>query len=207
MKSDFSAQTYWENVNSGRRPVEYLMQFYRDMVGGYHPTKEHSDRAEQREWMREQILENGWQTLLDAGCGPGFWFQLWDELKLEVSAVDRAKSAIPRAELLAKTLGADVPVFNSSLASLPFEDKTFDVAVTVKVLLHTPPNEILSTLKELSRVSRRLMLLEFVPTVPMKLREHVFQHDYEALFAECGCTISVATPFQGHQTFYVLESR
>lgn len=184
---NYDPDRYWEDVNSQRKSVEYLIDFYSKIkMLDVNADRQQLARAEQMRWMRSQVQANGWRSLLDAGCGPGFWFQLWNELSLSFTGVDRAKAAMVCAQSMADRLGKEVPLVQAPLTDLPFSDKSFDVAVTIKVLLHTPPTDILMSIKELGRVSRYLMLLEFSADRRIETRPHVFQHDYPRLFEELG---------------------
>jgi len=131
------------------------------------------------------IRHHQWKTLLDVGCGVGRFFPLWRSLGLHASGADFSPTQIA----VARRKGhPDISVSLASADRLPFEDGSFDVAATVKVLLHVPPPRILSTLKELARVARELVGWEFMdPTVP--LAGHNFSHRYPLLLQQAGLSL------------------
>lgn len=207
MQKAFDVQKYWDEVNSRRHTTEWLRQFYSELTAGPpYPTREHESRARERDWMTAQIDRFGWKTLLDSGCGPGFWFQLWKEKSVDATGVDRAATAIPKAQDMASTISAPFSVHHHPLDSLPFRDKQFDVAVTVKVLIHTPPDTIRNAIAELSRVSSHLMFLEarYVGKTPA---QHVFDHDFEGIVTSIGGEVLVKDDFEQQQHFYVVKTR
>ncbi|WP_166163073.1 class I SAM-dependent methyltransferase [Chelativorans oligotrophicus] len=203
----FDVAKYWETINSQRRPIDFLVEFYNSISSPPpYETVEQKLRAHQREWMMLQIRRQGWNKLLDAGCGPGFWFQLWKELGLNASAVDRASTAQARAEEMSSMLEVNVPFECATLDKLPYADKSFDVVVTVKVLLHTPPEDIVGVMKELGRVASHLMLLERHASGKQKLREHVFEHDLRAIAESQGYQTICDEVHEGDQNFFVFKT-
>ncbi|MFC5570975.1 class I SAM-dependent methyltransferase [Lysobacter yangpyeongensis] len=207
MNDSYDPQGYWERVNSHRKSIDFLRAFY-DEINSLSPSagKEHLARANQMEWMRSACRQYGWKTLLDAGCGPGFWFQLWRDEGISFAAVDRARSALPNARAMGSRLDLQVRVEQAPLSQLPFGDKEFDVAVTVKVLLHTPPDEIVAAMRELGRVGKYVMLLEFASERVIETQPHVFQHDYAGIAGQLGFRLLKSEPQPGYQRFFVMQS-
>lgn len=81
--------------------------------------------------------------VLDIGCGHNEFAQaLRTTPGVHALGVD---FACPNADITA------------SPTSLPFSDKTFDLATAFHVLEHLPPNQIAPTLKEIARVSQRFL--------------------------------------------------
>ena len=66
---------------------------------------------------------------------------------------------------------------------LPFSDKTFDCVVSVNVMLHVPPESIEHFIAEHFRVSQRFLFVASGYKFNLKLSKHVFDHDYDKLFA------------------------
>jgi SAM-dependent methyltransferase len=213
MNSQFDPQRYWENrweENKSLDP-EYLTTFYRDIQKGPpFSTNQHRLRADHLQWLEETVAKHRWRTLLDAGCGPGFWFPLWEQLGIKAEAVDRTEIGLSAARAMIEAINADIPVHRSQLSALPFESKSFDVAVTVMVLLHTPPDDIRATMIELGRVAENLLLLEHKYPENAKLSPHVFDHDYIALAKELDYEIVTEIPRQrefGNEWLFVMRPR
>lgn len=97
-------------------------------------------------------LDRGQLSLLDAGCGTGGYLAWakstgsFDRLcgtDISAEAIELARAAVPEAELHV-----------ASLARLPFDDATFDIAVLNDVLQHVEENEVEPGLGELRRTLR-----------------------------------------------------
>lgn len=203
----YNPSQYWEAVNRSRKPTNELIQIYHNLADlQENATNELKQRRDQLEWMRTTFKEYGWSSVLDAGCGPGFWFQLWAELGLSATGIDLSPTAIPLALKMAESLGENYHSECVSLSNLPYDDNQFDVAVTVKVLLHVPPEEIQRSMRELARVSRYLMLIEFYSPNSVKTREHVFNHNYFDLSKTIGLETIKADRYPGQQCFFLLKS-
>ena len=63
---------------------------------------------------------------------------------------------------------------------LPHKTNRFDLVILFDVLLHVPPKDIGSVIKECIRVGRHL----FIATLTKRIKPaaHVFEHDYDDLF-------------------------
>lgn len=91
--------------------------------------------------------------LLDAGCGTG-GFLRWAldrgsfagaaGVDLGAAAIELARARVPEADLR-----------TAPLASLPFDDASFDLVVTNDVLQHVPEADVAASLAELRRVLAR----------------------------------------------------
>ena len=93
--------------------------------------------------------------LLEVGCGTGLILQRTAEFARSAKGVDLSPGMLARA----KERGLDVA--EASATKLPFEDGTFDVAYSFKVLAHV--REIETALAEMTRVVRKggFVLAEF----------------------------------------------
>ena len=208
MADSFSVQKYWEEVNSRRRETAWLVDFYNKIrLGSPFSTAEEESRANELFWIRRQVSRFNWRSVLDAGCGPGFWFQLWKELELSATGVDRAEAAIPKALQMAESIGSSFPVKQSILSNLPFADRAFDVAVTVKVLIHTPVSDIIHTMSELGRVADNICLLEARYLKNTNIAPHVFDHDFISIAESLGYEPLVEDHFSQRQVFLVFRTR
>lgn len=212
MSKTFDPQKYWEDrwARNESHDTASLSRLYAEInAGPPYRSKNHGIRAGHLEWLKTALEPHSGKTLLDAGCGPGFWFPLWQELGLQAKAVDRTELGVSNARATSDAVGADIPVSLAELSTLPFEDKSFDIAVTVMVLLHTPPSNIRETLRELGRVSDTILLLEHNYPPNATLSPHVFDHDYKGLAQELGHEILSETrrPMEfGHESLFLIRS-
>jgi len=68
---------------------------------------------------------------------------------------------------------------------IPLPDKTFDAALSIMVLLHIPPNKIDNAIKEISRITKRAIILnEPLNHFEGEMQKHNFSHDLVGLFAK-----------------------
>lgn len=95
-------------------------------------------------------LEASGMRLLDAGCGTGGFlrwaldrgsFAVAAGVDLGAAAIELARERVPEADLR-----------TAPLASLPFEDASFELVVTSDVLQHVPEGDVAASLAELRRV-------------------------------------------------------
>jgi len=99
--------------------------------------------------------------VLEFGCGFGRHLDYLRHLPaLEVHGCDQSVRMLAAAR---RTLGGDDPVASRLTLTqprqpLPYPDQAFDIAFTVSVLIHVPPEALDFTLTELVRVTRHSLL-------------------------------------------------
>lgn len=109
--------------------------------------------------------------LLDVGCGHGLIhpFLLAGRLPLEIVGVEVATSVIDVARADNPTVSYDV--YEGEV--LPYEDASFDAAVTITVMHHVPPPQWPSFVAEMKRVVRPggiVVVFEHNPYNPVTAR-------------------------------------
>jgi SAM-dependent methyltransferase len=103
--------------------------------------------ADARDIVFEAVAEARPRGVLEVGCGEGELAErLRHELGVALIAIDQSERMVE----LAQARGLDARV--GDVQDLPFEDRTFDVAVAAWVLFHVP--DLDRALRELSRVLR-----------------------------------------------------
>ena len=114
-----------------------------------------------RKIIEELEIQDG-DTILDAGCGDGFYLHLLSELgKFHLTGIDFDKNALNSAKKnLAKIKG--IKILYGSVMELPFKDSSFDKVILTEVAEHLPDD--LKGLKEIHRVLKQGGIL--VLTVP-----------------------------------------
>ena len=88
-------------------------------------------------------------SILDAGCGNGAVTKMLRE-RWAVTAFDFSMAALQSVA---------PPRFNANIAAIPLQDKSFDLVVATDVLEHIPEEIYGLALAELSRVSRKYVLI------------------------------------------------
>lgn len=93
-----------------------------------------------------RLLGRGSGSLIDVGCGTGSYAEGLAELGWAVTGVDLSEDMLRRAE------ARGVRVVRADAASLPFEDSSFDAAISV--FTHTDVDDFSAGVREVARVLR-----------------------------------------------------
>ena len=102
------------------------------------------------------------QHVIDVGTGTGRAALALASRGARVTAVDASREMLDVARVRAQAAGVDVASVTFEVAdahALPFEDRSFDAAVSLRVLMHTPGWR--QALAELCRVSRSRVVFDF----------------------------------------------
>jgi len=101
------------------------------------------------------ILE--YKTILDVGCGTGALCSVLNERGMEVTGVDSAKNMLEIAKN--KPENKDINFVNGNvLKKLPFEDKSFDIAIASYVAHGLKTHERKKIYAEMSRVTKEFVI-------------------------------------------------
>lgn len=92
-------------------------------------------------------------TLLDAGCGTGWFSRRFAQAGGQVTGLDRDPSMLA----CARSLGRGVDYLEGDMLALPLPDKSFDIVTTVTSLCFV--REEARALSEMIRVARRGVVL------------------------------------------------
>lgn len=112
-----------------------------------------------------EVTETKPESVLEIGPGPNIVSDVLENMGIRLTSVDIDWRLRP-------TVGADI-------TKLPFADKVFDCVLAAEVLEHIPFNEVPKALKELSRVSRKSIVItlphfsHFAPSIALKLFPYV----------------------------------
>jgi ubiquinone/menaquinone biosynthesis C-methylase UbiE len=116
-----------------------------------------------------RLLGDGPGRLLDVGCGGGAHAVAFAERGWTVKGVD-----LSRAQLeLARARGVDVT--EADATALPFEDASFDAAVST--FTHTDVHDFPAVLRETARVLRPEGRFVYLGVHPCFVGPHAFVHD------------------------------
>lgn len=98
------------------------------------------------------------KTIIDIGCGTGALCSTLSEKGMKVTGVDSAKNMLEIA--INKPENRDIKFVNASvLKTLPFADKTFDIAIASYVAHGLMPQERMTMYAEMSRVARNWVVI------------------------------------------------
>jgi ubiquinone/menaquinone biosynthesis C-methylase UbiE len=116
-----------------------------------------------------RLLGDGPGHLLDVGCGGGAHAVAFAERGWTVTGVDVSNAQLE----LARSRGLEV--VEADAEALPFEDETFDAAVSV--FTHTDVADFPAVLREAARVLRPAGALVYLGVHPCFVGPHAFVHD------------------------------
>jgi arsenite methyltransferase len=137
-----------------------MLQFDEEMAKQVEATYQTPDVVEQRRQTRELLALRPGERVLDIGSGPGF---LTAEMAAEVRPDGQVCGVDPSDSMLAMARRRDAPVEYASgdAVSLPYEDGTFDAAVSTQVYEYVA--DMPGALAEARRVLKlggRLLILD-----------------------------------------------
>lgn len=104
-------------------------------------------------------------SLLDAGCGNGF-FCHWIAERCQPESVTGVDVSAPRVEI-ARQRYPEFAFVEGDLARLPFADSQFDVVTCIEVLEHM--QDPAAVLRELVRVARRHIVITVPDRQPIRM--------------------------------------
>lgn len=138
-------------------------------------------------------------SLLDAGCGSGRLFPLYQQCGVQqVVGTDISEAAL---EIARRTF----PHFDLrcvSLIDLAFADNAFDFCVCNRVLQHVPPDDIQHVVHNLARISEAIYVNELTDSDGLDDAFFMKKHDYRRLFADAGLDC-LESGLIGKQTYQV----
>ncbi|MFW5488772.1 MAG: class I SAM-dependent methyltransferase [Desulfovibrio sp.] len=126
----------WFTTPSGKFAFERELKLYRHMVAG---------------WRRRG------HTLLDIGCGPGIFLQVFWESGFDVTGLDASPAMLAAAR---QKLGCRADLHLGHAEHLPFDDNQFDYAVLMTVLEFCKDKEM--AVREAVRVAKKGVLVGFL---------------------------------------------
>ncbi len=113
--------------------------------------------------IKEELDFSTCQSIIDIGCGTGALCKVLQEYNLEVTGLDPAEAMLAIA---ANKTGISKPlepgirfIHGDVLKGLPFEDQSFDVAITSYVAHGLKPKERIVLYNEMKRVARHTAIL------------------------------------------------
>jgi ubiquinone/menaquinone biosynthesis C-methylase UbiE len=120
------------------------------------------------------------RPILDVGAGTGRASLLLSRGGARVTAVDASEQMLALARTRAAEQGAKIRFLIGDAHALDFPDRSFDVAVSLRVLMHTPRWRL--CVAELCRVADRLVIVDY----PSKHSAALFQSLARKVFHKLG---------------------
>ena len=115
------------------------------------------------------------KTILDAGCGDGFFIKNVLNSENKVYGVDYSERATSLAKIMS---GCDGIVCEDISSLKSFEDESVDIITNIAVIEHIKPELVNDTINAFYRVLKRDdgILIMVIPTHKLKLPQKHFQH-------------------------------
>ncbi|MFA7578515.1 MAG: class I SAM-dependent methyltransferase [Candidatus Muiribacteriota bacterium] len=82
-------------------------------------------------WILDSIKEKGKLNILDLGCGPGLYTEIFAEKGHCVTGVDISKNSIEYARESAKERNLDIKYINSDYLNIKLEPASFDLVILI----------------------------------------------------------------------------
>ncbi len=175
MNEDFNVNAYW--LERGKQNDAEEARY-----AEYHRLQEH---------FLFEIFRKGQvplQNVLELGCGSGRITRLLAKNypAASITALDLSPDRIERARRHCAGVG-DIRFGQYDFYSgAPLPGSGYDAALAIEVFLHHPRTLVRSVVQALSDISRHVMNIDWSEAWPWKLPEHVWIHDYQAVYAEAG---------------------
>lgn len=146
-----------------------------------------TQQMERHDWLADEVVKLAPDSVLEFGCAAG-------------RNLHAIRDRLPDARLVGldinpKTVGHGVKHWNLDLRLDPLDtlpDEEFDLAFTVSVLDHIPPDDVEPYVDQLCRVARRLLLVEpwlgrtgkVDPEVVTRTSPYSYSHDLVGMLRE-----------------------
>lgn len=126
--------------------------------------------------------------ILEIGCGFGRVTRLLAEHfpSAQITALDLSPDQLDNAQRYCWQAPNVVFELYDFCSGLPFPGAGYETAIAIEVFLHHPPEVVRRLIEKLSGVSRGIVNIDWSEQWPWKTAEHVWVHDYVAIYQEAG---------------------
>ncbi len=193
-------------LRHGYRP----RQFWDDWADRFSRQPYQHELHESNRWLLERLREARPTEVIEIGCGFGRNLKmLRDELGFpcRLAGLDLSLRLLEKAR---SEMHLDISLVCGDITRLPLADRAFETVVTHGVLMHVPPENVRTALRELVRITGRTLwcieeqvVAPSVRTDSFSINEYTFAHHYPTLFAELGLSPTRAE-YQGKSVALVL---
>lgn|SRR5574341_91431 len=181
--SDYQPETYWSRVAEEikrRGPENYV-------AGDDEPFYRYKRQKFLTRFLDKIDVES--KTVLEVGCGPGGnLIELLKKRPAKLIGADVSKVMLELSSRALNGRSAAVELYKIDGMTLPFPDRSIDIALTVTVLQHnTDPAMFSGVVKELCRVTKRMLVLheDTAPRIVMSQDRSFVARPVDAYQAEC----------------------
>jgi SAM-dependent methyltransferase len=152
------------------------------------------------------------RNILEAGCGWGRVTRLLAEhyREAQIAALDLSPDYIEVAKRYCAGVGNIAFHRYDFYSAAPFPGANYDAAVAVEVFLHHPRTLVRALVERLSAAALYVVNIDWSEAWPWKTPEHVWVHDYQAIYAEAGlncATFTLPEKIEGMQQKLFIASR
>lgn len=145
-----------------RRETELVKQRYDRIAPVYDAMEWFAERFRFSKWRPELWQSVEGKTILEVGVGTGKNFAYYPN-NLNITALDISPKMLQQAARRAEELNVDVELVEGDAQALPFEDDSFESAVTSFVFCSVPdPVQGLRELRRVLQPGGQLLMLEHV---------------------------------------------
>lgn len=133
----------------------------------YERRRFHNLKGRLYRWREESAIRQALRTLppgsaiLDAACGTGRVTALLRRKGFRATGCDISSAMIEVARHELTLLGYDVPLVTTDVQHLPYQDKSFDAATCIGLLMHVGADARVGILRELARVTRDRLVVQY----------------------------------------------
>ena len=181
--SDFDPHEYWQN-RGANYPVTVA--------------KMESEMESLAAW----IAEHKPASILDVGSG---WGRVYNHLKVNGLATNYTMVDFVDSMRRGCQDATGVLPDKWDGVTLPYADKSFDLVLSIEVLLHVPPADIGQVIAEHARVSKKWVYVTTMGACYKPLASHCFWHDYLKLFSENKLYVDAQFWRHGMRIHWILE--
>ncbi len=158
----------------------------------------------QHQWLWQTIKTLKPDSILEAGCGFGrnLKFLIDNNISANrLTGVDVSLTLLAQAKL-----PKSIQLIRANVLHLPFSAKSFDLVFTHGLLMHLPPRQLPKALSELTRVSKKhLILIEEIRSRPRQLNYFTWAHDYDKMIKALPVKVVIKKPGQHSLVWYLLK--
>jgi ubiquinone/menaquinone biosynthesis C-methylase UbiE len=141
-------------------------------------------RKDEWEWINRQLPDEYNLSILDIGCGNGALLNALSTRIRSGTGVDESEAMIEKARQR-NTAKVNLQFTTISSPSLPFDDATFDIAVSLMSFRYLDWDPLLSEIKRVVKPGGTALIVDMV-TVPVKMREYprLLKDKFRTLFRQ-----------------------
>jgi SAM-dependent methyltransferase len=150
-------RAYYESMKRPALPANHTKSYWTQRGVTYASDLEASKRGDRYQAQAKELLRAlqavPFEDVLEVGCGYG---RIGEAIRRDVgvpwTGVDLSRDQLIELRWRSGELGRSI--VQASAEALPFRDETFDLVLSVEMLMHIPPDQMQSVLTEFQRVAK-----------------------------------------------------